>query len=110
MLVEIKPNFGAEKYLKLDLDRYDKSLLSQFRYRILPLELETGRYKGIDRENRLCTLCNTGEIEDQIHFSFTCPVYDHFRTEFTNTCKDRILRWDNMCEVYKISSLFESQP
>ncbi len=109
LLAKIKPNFGIEKYLELDLDRYDKSLLSQFRYGILPLELETGRYKGIDRENRLCTLCNLGAIEDQIHFSFICPAYDHFRTEFTNTCKDRIPRWDNMCEVDKISSLFESQ-
>ena len=38
---KIKPNFGTEKYLELDLDCYDKSLLSQFRYGILLLEWET---------------------------------------------------------------------
>ena len=53
LFVQIKLNFGTENYLKMNLDRYEKSLLSQFRYGILPLEIETGRYKGLDRENRL---------------------------------------------------------
>ncbi len=44
LLAKIKSKFGTESYLQVDLDRYDKSLLSQYRYGILPLEIETGRY------------------------------------------------------------------
>ncbi len=62
LLAEIKHSFGSEKYLEIDLDRYDKSLLSQFRYGILPIEVETGRYKNLERKDRICTLCNTREI------------------------------------------------
>ncbi len=110
LLVQIKPNFGVENYLKLDLERYDKSLLSQYRYGILPLEIETGRYKNVEREHRLCLLCNEGVIEDQIHFTFQCPRYNHIRDEFSNTCNNRIAGWNDMNDIDKISTLFEDQP
>ncbi len=42
LLRKIKQSFGPQMYLKLNMDRYDRSLLSQFRYGILPLEIETG--------------------------------------------------------------------
>ena len=38
----IKSEFGVEKYLVLNIDKYEKSLLSQLRYGILPLRIETG--------------------------------------------------------------------
>ncbi len=40
----IKTKFGVEKYLLLNIDKYEKSLLSQLRYGILPLRIETGRF------------------------------------------------------------------
>ncbi len=110
LLVKIKPAFGTENYLTIDIDRYDKSLLSQYRYGILPLELETGRYKGVERENRLCTLCSEGVVEDQIHFAFKCPSYNHFRREFFDICNDRIGGWDNMSDLDRTAVLFENQP
>ncbi len=107
---KIKPNFATENYLKLDLDRYDKSLLSQFRYDILPIEVETGRYKGLNREERKCTLCKTGEIEDQLHFALYCESNDTIRTDFFEKCRDRIVGWDILTDVGKISQLFSEQP
>ena len=110
LLVNIKHNFGTEKYLEMDLDRYDKSLLSQFRYGILPIEIETGRYRGLDRKDRLCTLCNEGVVEDQIHFALKCPTYDQIRTEFVNACRVRIVGWDILTDTGKISLLYDRQP
>ena len=110
LLAEIKSDFGAENYLKVDMDRYDKPLLSQYRYGILPLELETGRYKGIDRVHRVCTLCNDESVEDQIHFTFNCAAYNHLRVSFNNTCNERIDGWDSMSDIDKIATLFENQP
>ena len=109
LLAEIKPEFGTENYLKVDMDRYDKSLLSQYRYGILPLEIETGRYKGIDREHRVCTLCDNEVVEDQVHFAFHCSAYNHLRVTFNDTCNDRIEGWNNMSDIDKIASLFENQ-
>ncbi len=110
LLSAIKPEFGSEKYLQLDLDRYDKSLLSQFRYGILPLEVETGRYRNLVRDQRKCTLCNSSAIEDQIHFAFKCPVYNTIRENFIKTCKDRIVGWDILTDIGKVAMLFKEQP
>ncbi len=110
LLAKIKPDFGTENYLKVDMDRYDKSLLSQYRYGILPLEIETGRYKGLDRVHRLCTVCNDDVVEDQIHFAFHCSAYNHLRVGFNNTCNDRIDQWNNMSDFDRIATLFENQP
>ncbi len=109
LLAKIKTCFGVESYLKVNMDRYDQSLLSQFRYGILPLELETGRYKNIVRENRICTLCNTG-LEDQIHFAFKCPLYDDIRNDFFITCIERINNWADLNDTEKIARLFNDYP
>ena len=66
----IKTTFGPETYLLLNIDRYEKSLLSQLRYGILPLRVETGRFVGEKHHERTCTLCNTDNVEDQFsHFA-----------------------------------------
>ncbi len=109
LLAEIKPTFGTEEYLKMDLDRYDKSLLSQFRYGILPIEIETGRYKNLERKDRKCTLCNTGEIEDQLHFALKCPIFNQYRSAFVDKCRDRIVGRDILTDTGKISALFNEQ-
>ena len=60
---------------------------------ILPIALETGRYKRIRDpvtktfrslrvEERLCNMCET---EDEIHFLFICSLYDTFRTTLFQT-------------------------
>ena len=110
LLSKIKTEFGTEKYLQLDLDRYDKSLLSQFRYGILPLEIETGRYKNLKREQRFCTICNCGAIEDQIHFAFYCSAYQEIRDEFIETCKDRVIGWHVLTDMGRVAILFTDQP
>ena len=48
------------------------------------LRIETGRYarNHTERHNRLCTLCNTIDIEDEYHFFFICPIYSHLRKRY----------------------------
>ena len=46
----IKKDFGVEKYLELNISKYEKSLLSQLRYGVLPLRIETGRFVNESRE------------------------------------------------------------
>ena len=45
----------------------------------LPLRIESGRYCNELRENRICRLCDTNQIEDQFHFLVECPALDHKR-------------------------------
>ena len=52
-------NFEEQKILlKANLDRFHRSLIAKFKSGILPLRLETGRYKGIGKELRFCQVCD----------------------------------------------------
>ena len=42
-----------------------------FRFGILPLRIETGRFVNEALDNRLCRLCNSNAVEDEIHFLFS---------------------------------------
>ena len=44
-----------------------KSAMIRFRTSNHNLPIELGRYVNIDREERWCTLCNTGDIGDEYH-------------------------------------------
>ncbi len=55
----IKSEYGDEPYIKMNISRYERSLLSQLRYRILQIQLETRRYQNENRANRLCKICNS---------------------------------------------------
>jgi hypothetical protein len=84
-----KTEFGCEEYVKLNLRKYERSLLSQFRCGILPLRVETGRYIGEPVETRLCKFCNLNTVEDEKHFLLSCKLYDVIRQ---NVYSDIILQ------------------
>ncbi len=69
--VLFKGNFCVEPYLRVNMDRKYRSVLAKLRCGILPLEIETGRWKNVDAGNRLCELCHT-DVEDEYHFMFRC--------------------------------------
>jgi hypothetical protein len=44
------------------------------------LNVDRLRYRGIARQNRLCTLCELKSVEDAEHFLKHCPAYSNLRT------------------------------
>ncbi len=46
---------------------------------VLPIRIETWRFKGEDVGERICIYCNMGEVEDELHFVIHCPKYQHLR-------------------------------
>ena len=76
----IKPSLDIENYLFLNIPKYKRSLFAQLRAGILPLNIETFRFRNIALENRICEVCNLNEIEDEIHFLCVCPLYNDYRT------------------------------
>ncbi len=106
----VKQEFAVEKYLLLNIDKYEKSLLSQLRYGILPLRIETGRYSNEKREDRLCTLCDTNTVESVEHFLFECSLYDAQRVQFVNSVYESIDDWENLTQHECLKQLFQVKP
>ena len=46
--------------------------------------IEVGSYNQISRDNRLCQVCGSNQIEDEIHFLFHCSKYSIIRGNFYN--------------------------
>ena len=76
--------------MKYSLSRNQRSLLAQIRLGILPLHVETGRFRNIKDditgnyrktklEERLCTVCKLNLIEDEFHFVCVCRKYEKER-------------------------------
>ena len=41
--------------------------------------IEEGRYRNIDKNNRICPYCNMKLTEDEFHFLLVCPAYRDLR-------------------------------
>jgi hypothetical protein len=62
-----------EKYLSLIQNPTIRTTFSQYRISNHKLQIERGRYENIPREERICKLCDSGEVENEFHFAVTCP-------------------------------------
>ena len=70
---EINEEYGAEGYIKCNLDKARRSLIAQLCFGILNLEIEVARYAKVP-----CKLCESGNVESKYHFLFHCTA---LRTE-----------------------------
>jgi hypothetical protein len=48
------------------------------------LEIESGRYKNITKEERICKNCNLNEIGDEYHFFLKCTANHSLRILYLN--------------------------
>jgi hypothetical protein len=46
----------------------------------LKLNVETGRYQNVARENRICLSYNMNALEDKYHFVLVCPAHRYIVT------------------------------
>ena len=82
MYSRYKHDFIFEKYLDFLSERKYRNALSQFRLSSHDLEIERGRYSNVDRDDRICLLCNSNQIENEYHFLLTCPFYRDLRKTY----------------------------
>ena len=72
LYLSIKKEFGLEKHIELNLSRNERSILSQLRCSILPIQIELGRFNNLKVEERICPICNSGSVEMECHFLCEC--------------------------------------
>ena len=74
--------FKSESYFKMAHSKMSGSIFAQLRLGILPLEIETERFRNIPSESGMCHFCKN-EIEE-LHFVCVCPVYSNHRKKLFN--------------------------
>ena len=48
----------------------------------LPIEIYSWQITYKDRNKRLCTMCNSGDIGDEYHYLIVCPMFQEARVKF----------------------------
>jgi hypothetical protein len=92
---KIKLEFCIEKYVDFHIN---VQLLTKIRSGTLKLNIETGRYQNIIKENRTCLSCNMNVLEDEYHFVLVCPAYRSFRSLYLPRY---YCSWPNRQKLYK---------
>ncbi|MEW8545054.1 MAG: reverse transcriptase family protein [Candidatus Thiodiazotropha sp.] len=77
-----KKTLDYEKYLDILKNKTFMYAVSRFRLSSHKLEIETGRYIGLDRDTRFCKRCNMQIVEDEYHFLLVCPKYSDIRRKY----------------------------
>ena len=80
----IKIDFSSSAYLNIRNQSLRRCFLTKLRLSSHSLRIETGRYGNdrVDRSLRICTFCDSQEVEDEIHFVLTCNRYTDLRKRF----------------------------
>lgn len=78
---KLNNNFGVRPYLCENLTRQERSALARLRCETFSLEIEKGRYRNLPVERRVCKVCGSGDVEDEMHFMLDCSIYTQQRNE-----------------------------
>ena len=78
-----KTDYRLENYLLLLPNRSQRISVACFRCSSHQLRIETGRHvkPKLPPEKRTCQYCNTGEIDDEMHFLTVCQFHKPERRE-----------------------------
>lgn len=76
---KVKLTMCVSPYVAANVPRKQRSLIARLVCGCLRLRVETGRYSNELFAERSCTVCTTGETEDEEHFLLRCPAYDDLR-------------------------------
>ena len=101
-------NLDTEDYINLNIKKYHRSLLAQFRCGILPIQIEIGRYRNISLCHRLCPICKQA-VEDEIHFLCQCPEYSEFRATLYRKANEAYPSFHNLDLFDKFVYLMSDQ-
>ena len=85
----IKSQFGKESYLDTVPNSKFRYHTTRLRISAHDLEVESGRYHGIPRDERLCKWClssvNNKCLENESHVLFNCGLYSDLRVKLVRT-------------------------
>ena len=101
-----KGHLSVENYVKYNLTPSERSAMAQFRFGTLPLNIETGRFRNQPVQDRLCTLCEFNEIEDECHFLFKCSLYSDLRNDWIRNITDKTPDFVEMDTTTKFKVIF----
>ncbi len=74
----------------------------------MPLEIETDRWQNKPVQKRIRKVCESGEVENEFHFIFSCTLYNNIRATFLQYLGNIIPNIMELNEVSKIKTFMST--
>ena len=100
MYNKITHDIALEEYLIQENNFKNRQLIAKFRKSDHCVQLETGRYNNVPRQQRLCTTCNI--LEDEYHFFLNCHLNQQPRNLLIHTIENKCPSFTNMSPINKL--------
>ena len=74
----------------------------------MKLPVETGRWQNVDRQNRICRLCDNRDLGDEYHYIMSCPFFSNTRKEHIKNkyfVRPNTLKFNELMNSKKLSDL-----
>ena len=68
-------------------------MLAKLRGGTVELRIETGRWRGLERQERICKCCESGEVEDVEHLVMRCAHVKEERGKLMELMGERVEGW-----------------
>ena len=94
----------------------EQDIFAQFCCGILPFRVETGRRqrvrddttgqtRSLKLEERVCSICSSGEVEDNYHFLLKCDIFADIRVDYINNIMRNNADFINLTSEQKFTFL-----
>lgn len=111
--VTFKDQLKPESYVISFISKFQRSSIAQLRCGILPLAMETERWKPKNirkpPDQRICLLCDINEPEDEFHFLFSCNKFSALREIFIKECQKAVPYFNNLDRAQKFTEVMEEK-
>ena len=67
------------------------------------LRIEAGRWRGLERQERVCKCCESGEVEDVEHLVMRCAHVKEERRKLMELMNERVEGWLSMEENERVA-------
>ena len=78
-MMELIAECGVESSCAVLKLKAERRMMLKLRGGTAAFQIEMGRWHGVKREERVCKECDSGEVEDVVHWLLQCSAWDHLR-------------------------------
>ena len=84
-------------------------MLAKLRGGTVELRVETGRWWGLKRAERICKNCRSGEVEDVEQLVIRCEQVQEERGKLMELMDERVEEWQGMAENKRLAVTMDTE-
>ena len=85
--------------------RRRRRILAKLRGGTAGLEVETRRWRGVSREERVCKNCQREEVEDVEHLLMRCSSVADEREKLARLRREKVVEWQNLEDSGRVTAV-----